>query len=68
MAGHRVKPPGSTLTLGTDPQEVELLSREGSSTEEYIGLQCSHPKVSPLMSFELRHPKMSFQIGVSDKS
>lgn len=29
MAGHRVKPPGSTLTLGTDPQEVELLSREG---------------------------------------
>lgn len=58
-----------TLTLKIDLQEVELLVRGGSSTEEDTGLQCSHPKISSLKSFELGHPKkVSFQIEVIDKS
>jgi hypothetical protein len=51
MAAHRVCPPDSTLTFRIDLQEVELLDREGSSIEECIGLHCSHPEVSPLMSW-----------------
>lgn len=46
-----------TLTLKIDLQKVELLVRGGSSTEGGTGLQCGHPKISSLKSFELGHPK-----------